>query len=385
MSEGHIRQRGPGSWELKYDIGRDPVTGRRIIKYATVRGTKRDAQRELRARLNAVDKGVHADAGKMTFADWLNEWLAGAAHTVSPTTHEVYSIIVTRHLAPAFGELLLSKLTPMHIQAYYTRALASGRLDGKGGLSPQTVRHHDRLLNVALKRARALRLIATNPVEDVTCPKVERKEIEILDDDEALRLITAVRPTRLYAPIFLALATGLRRGELLGLRWSDVNLDRSELTVTHSLEQTKAGLRLKEPKTKSGRRKIALSGTIVDVLRQHKIACLQERIALGLGNNPKAFVFGRPDNGEAQSPCNFSKAFSRIAARAGLGHITLHALRHTHITNLLREGVHPKIASERAGHSSISVTLDIYSHAVPGLQEDAAARIDGALAKLVES
>jgi integrase len=272
----------------------------------------------------------------------------------------------------------------MHIQSYYSQALKSGRRDGKGGLSPQTVRHHDRVLHVSLKRARALRLIATNPVEDVTCPKVERKEIEVLDDDEALRLITAVRPTRLYVPIFLALATGMRRGELLGLRWSDVNLDGAELTVRQSLEQTKAGLRLKAPKTKAGRRKIALSGSVVDVLRQHKISCLQERVALGIGSNPKAPVFGRPDNGEAQSPRDFSKAFSRIAARAGLGHFTLHALRHTHITNLLREGVHPKIASERAGHSSISVTLDIYSHAVPGLQEDAAARIDGSLARLLE-
>ena len=386
MSEGHIRQRGPGSWELKYDIGRDPVTGRRITKYATVKGNKRDAQRELRNRLNAVDTGTHADAGKMILADWLTQWLANTALEVSPRTHEGYCMIVQKHLIPWLGNVRLAKLSTAQIQAYYTKALTSGRRDGKGGLSAQTVHHHDRCLNRAMVAARKAGLIALNPVSDVTRPKIPDREIQVLDDDEAKALINAVRDTRLYVPVFLILATGLRRGELLALRWSDIDLDKATLTVNQALEQTSAGgLRFKGPKSKRGRRSIALSGSAVQIMRAHKVACLQERMLLGLGKNAKALVFGRPDNGEAQSPRDFSKAFSRISNKAGLGHVTLHGLRHTHITNLLRENVHPKIASERAGHASISITLDIYSHAVPGLQEDAAAKIDGALAKLVES
>ncbi len=150
--KGHIRARGAGSWELKYDIGRDPLTGRRVSKYATVHGSKLDAQRELRRLLKTVDDGIHSDPGKLTVADWLNQWLDEARHSVSPKTLERYSEIVEKHLVPNLGALPLDKLQPMHIQNYYTQALASGRCNGKGGLAPQTVRHHDRVLNVALMR-----------------------------------------------------------------------------------------------------------------------------------------------------------------------------------------------------------------------------------------
>jgi hypothetical protein len=155
MSGGHIRARGPNAWELKYDVGRDPRTGRRITKYTTVRGSKRDAQRELRNLLGAVDRGGVTDAGKMTVGAWLGQWLEEARHTVSPKTHERYAEIVTQHLVPALGLLPLAKLAPIHIQGFYSDALKSGRLDGKGGLSPQTVVHFDRVLHLALKRARA--------------------------------------------------------------------------------------------------------------------------------------------------------------------------------------------------------------------------------------
>ena len=218
MSAGHIRPRGPGAWELKFDLGRHPITGKRQVRYATVRGSKRDAQLELRRLLGAVDKGQHVDPGKLTVGQWLVRWLEEARHNISPKTHERYSEIVNKHLVPALGAIALAKLAPVHVQSYYSDALASGRRDGKGGLSPQTVRHHDRVLNVALKRARALRLIAVNPIEDVTRPKVERQELAILDPDESARLLATAASTRLYVPILLALATGMRRGEMLALR-----------------------------------------------------------------------------------------------------------------------------------------------------------------------
>ena len=380
MSSGHIRPRSAGSWEIKYDLGRDLLTGRRITRYRTIHGSKRDAQRELRRLLTAVDEGTHVDPGKLTVGEWLKQWLEDAQHRVSRKTLERYREIVEKHLAPALGAVPLGKLQPVHIQNYYARALTSGRRDGKGGLSRQTVIHHDRVLHVALKRARAVRLISSNPVEDVERPKVERREIEVLEPEEAAALLKAADGTRLHAPIFLALATGLRRGELLALRWNDIDLDRGTLTVNRSLEQTRDGLRFKPPKTKRSRRTIALSPSVIEILQAHKVRQLKVRIALGLGRNESGLVFTRHD-GDLVNPRNFSKEFTRLVKRAGGRPITFHGLRHTHFTNLLREGVHPKIASERAGHASIAITMDVYSHAVPGLQEEAALLIDASLRK----
>jgi integrase len=379
MSGGHIRARGPGAWELKYDVGRDPKTGRRITRYKTVRGGKKDAQRELRELLGAVDRGMVADAGKMTVGAWLAQWIEEARHTVSLKTHERYSEIVSQHLLPALGAHQLAKLAPVHIQGFYSDALKTGRLDGKGGLSPQTVVHFDRVLHLALKRARSLRLITVNPAEDVERPQVERREMQTLNDDQAARLLAAASTTRLYVPIVLAVATGLRRGELLALRWQDIDLTTGVVQVVRSLEQTNERLRFKAPKTKSSRRPVVLPASVLEVLRAHKVRQLEERFLLGLGKGE--LVFTRVD-GRPISPDTFTSWVARVAKRAGVGHIMpVHGLRHTHITNLLRANVHPKVASERAGHSSVGFTLDRYSHVIPSLQEDAAVRIDAALRK----
>ena len=381
MSTGHIRPRGPGAWELKYDLGADPISGKRRIRYRTVHGNRRDAQRELRELLGAVDQGRYADPGKMTVGGWLEQWLAEAKHGVSPKTHERYTEIVNKHLVPALGALPLAKLAPVHIQSYYSDALKSGRLDGKGGLSAQTVRHHDRALNTALKRARRLRLIAVNPAEDVARPKVEKRELSIPDQDEFSRLFTVAATTRMYVPAALTLATGMRRGELLALRWSDIDLDAGTLQVVRSLEQTRVGVRFKAPKTRRSRRTIVLPATAVAMLREHRVRQGEERLALGLGRNELDLVFTQVGGGVI-NPGSFSMEFGRLVRRAGIRPITFHTLRHAHITELLRAGVHPKIASERAGHSSVGITLDTYSHVVPGMQEAAARQIDSALRTL---
>lgn len=237
---------------------------------------------------------------------------------------------------------------------------------------------------MALKRARALRLIATNPVEDVSRPKVERRELRVLDHEESARLLSAAASTRFHVPVFLALATGMRRGEVLALRWGDVDLNGGSLQVVESLEQTNAGLRFKAPKTTRSCRQIALPTSAVELLRAHRVKQLEERLLLGLGRNDGDLVFTQII-GQPVSPDNFSKEFSRLVKRAGLRHVTFHALRHTHITNLLRAGVHPKVAAERAGHSSVSVTMDVYSHVVAGMQEDAAQKIDVGLRSILAS
>ena len=337
-----------------------------------------DSQRELRAILTGVDGGTYTDPSKMTLAAWLQQWLEEAQHNVARKTLERYREIVELHLVPHSARSRWPSCSPCISRPTTPHALASGRRDGSGGLSPQTVVHHDRVLNVAMKRARALRLIPTNPVEDVSRPAVNRHEIEVLEPAESAALLAAARTTRMFPIVFLALATGLRRGEVLGLRWSDVDLERRSLTVAQSLEQTKAGLRFKTPKTKRSRRTIALSPSLVEELQAHRARQAADRLALGMGRDPAGLVFTRID-GDPIQPDSVTKMFARIVARAKIRPISFHGLRHTHATDLLRAGVHPKIASERLGHSSIAITMDTYSHAIPGLQEDAAQRIDAAL------
>ena len=201
-------------------------------------------------------------------------------------------------------------------------------------MSPQSIRHHDRLQNVALKRARALNIIPRNPVEDVSRPTVPDREIQTLNDQQLATLLTAAAGTRLYEPVFMALTTGLRRGEILGLRWSDLDLSRGTVTVQQSLEQTKRGLRFKAPKTRKGRHTVTLPGIAVEVLRKHRRRQAEERMALGLGKPETVFT---DINGGPWPPDKLSRQFGNLVRKARIGPITFHGLRHTHITNLLRE------------------------------------------------
>jgi integrase len=372
MSAGHLRQRG-SSWEIKYDIGADPITGKRRIRYETVRGSKRDAQRRLRDLLGQVDRGTIADAGKMTTGQWLEQWLEECKHTVAPKTWQEREGYVRLHLLPALGQIPLTKLAPVHIQAYLTTALTSGRVDGRGGLSPQTVVHHERVLNAALYRARKLRLIAINPVDDVDPPRVERAPIVTLSTEQQSALLAETRDTDLYAPVFLALATGLRRGELLGSAWPNVDLAAGLFRVVQVIEETKSGVRIKPcPKTTHSRRTVALTPGTVEMLRAHRIAQAEECLRLGLGKPDLLFPRW------ADSPAVFGTAFTRRAKRIGID-ASIHDCRHTHITDLLAAGVHPKIVSERVGHSSVAFTLQRYGHVTPAMNAAAVQMIEAVL------
>ena len=256
MSEGSVIRRGKRSWRLKFEKGKDD-NGKRIIGYETVRGSKKDAKMRLIEILESRNKGSFVDRTAMTVGDYLKQWLADhAVHAVSQKTYERYSEIVETHLVPALGARNLSDLKPLGIQSYYSQALKEGRRDGKGGLAPRTVLHHHRVLCAALRQAVRWRLLAINPAEAAEPPRPGYAEIDILMDDDLHTLLKTARPTRSYPAILLAATTGMRRGEILGLRWRDLDLATAILAVNHTLEETKAGLRLKEPKTKRSRRNV---------------------------------------------------------------------------------------------------------------------------------
>jgi integrase len=379
---GHIRQRTPGSWELRYSMGSDPATGKRRIATATVKGDRRTAEKELRRLLRTLDTGEHVDPSRMTVGQWLTAWLAAVRPEVSPKSHERYAEIVENFLAPELGALPITKLAPSHIQAAYTKWATEGRRDGKqGGLSARTRRHFHRILKSALTRAVEQQVLARNPADAFRkrLPKVELREMATLTAEQSAQLLNALGHSRIYWPTLLALATGMRRGEILALRGKNLDLVRGAVRVVESLEQTRAGgLRFKAPKTERARA-ITLPRFAVEELGRLKRLQAEELLALGVRQTGETLACARGD-GDPHQPRSLTHEFTRLVSRIrGLPRVRFHDLRHSHATQLLLAGVHPKVAQERLGHSTISTTLDLYSHVTDTMQEDAAARLDDVL------
>lgn len=257
--------------------------------------------------------------------------------------------------------------------------LESGRRDGKGGLSAQTVRHHHRVLYQALKHAVKHGVLIRNVVEAVDPPRPDGKEMATLEPDDVHSLLDAAHETPYYTLFYTAIYTGLRRSELLGLRWRDIDLDLATLSVVQTLHHVPGkGYVFREPKTKHSRRLVDLSPSLALLLREHRANQELERKLLGCLPKPNDLVFSYPD-GTPLPPNSITKAFHKLAQSLGLSNIRLHDLRHTHATLMLRQGVHPKVVSERLGHSSVAITLDTYSHVLPGIQAAAAQRFDEGL------
>jgi integrase len=378
--QGSIRERSPGSFEVRYDIGTDAATGKRRSATVTMHGDRKEAEKELRRLLRSLDTGEHVDPTRMTVREWLATWLGAVKQEVAPRTHERYTEIVNHFLAPALGNLAIAKLAPVHISTAYAALAESGRRDGKpGGLSPRTRRHIHRILSSALARAVEQQLIARNPAEAFRrrLPKVERREMATLTAEQSATLLDGLRHSRLFWPVLIALATGMRRGEILALRWRNVGDNSATIRVVESLEQTKAGLRFKPPKSGKARA-VTLPAFAAEELRRWKREQTEELLKLGVRLDGDALVCARAD-GEPMQPRSLTHEFTYMIGRiGGVPRVRFHDLRHSHATQLLLAGVRPKVAQERLGHSTIATTLDLYSHVSETMQEDAAAKLDAA-------
>jgi integrase len=389
MSRGHIRKQGRNSWELKFDIGRDPLTGRRVTKFKTFRGTRRKAEEELTRLLSQYDQGTFLEPTKQTVAQFLLNWLeADIDRRLAARTAARHREIVERNINPRLGHFPLRSLTPAHIEAFEAdlqregwvrrRAVRNANADGqlpKLGLSAQTVLHVHRTLSQALNHAVRIGVLYRNPAQQVRPPRPPRREIKILSKEEIGIVLQAALGTELQLPILLSLTTGIRRGELLGLRWSDIDLDSGRFTVNQTLERVKGRTAFKPPKTATSRRTITVPLTCVNALREYRARQAEQRLALGLGRDPRGLVLAQP-SGEPLGPDGLSKAFKRLVNHTRVTPITFHGLRHTHISHLLMEGVHVKVVSERAGHANVSITLSVYAAYIPNMQADAALRVD---------
>lgn len=379
---GSIVKRGRGSWTVIIELGRDPLTSKRRQMWRSVKGPKREAEALLVQLLHERDTGVERPVGRITVAEYLAQWLRDyGVPSLAPKTLASYREIVRSHLSPALGSFDLVTLRPTHIQSLYSRLLISGRCDGQGGLSPRSVLRYHQVLHAALRQAVRWQLLIRNPADAVEPPRAPRRELPATTPEQARAVIAAADATPLGPFVRLALMTGMRRGELLGLRWSDVDLERGELHVQQTVQRiTGLGMVFRQPKTRLSRRSVALSGEAVSLLRRHRLAQVEGRLLAGPAYQDANLVFAT-GIGTPLEPGNVLRAWGRIVTAADVAGLRIHDLRHAHATLMLGQGIHPKVVSERLGHASVNITLDTYSHVLPGLQAAAAEALDSVFAQ----
>ncbi len=374
---GHIKKRYKGSYTIVLNLGRDPSTGKRKQQWISVKGTKKEADKRLADLLHQMDTGTFMKPGKTTLAEFLERWLRDyVLSNVSPKTTEWYTYIVHSHVIPDLGNIILTQLKPEHLQRFYSDKLSYGRCDSKGPLSPQTVRHCHVTLHYALETALKWGLITRNPADAVNPPHTQHRQMQTWNEDELRSFLEATKETPYYALFHLLFASGMRRSEILALRWCDIDLALCQIYVSRSMRQLHDGTFIfRQPKTAKGRRAIALPPSSTIVLREHHERQVSIQLQLGIMPKDDDLVFSH-DDGSPLQPGSITHAWGKLVKRTGLKYIRLHDARHTHASLMLKQGVHPKIVQERLGHSSIQITLDTYSHVAPGLQEAAATRFD---------
>ncbi|NPV89211.1 MAG: site-specific integrase [Firmicutes bacterium] len=379
-NEGTIYQRKDGRWEGKIFVRYD-LDGR--AKTISVYGkSRKEVQDKLRDLADAKRNNELIEPHKTTLGQWLDYWLENHAETrVSASTYELYYSLIRLHIKPILGYIKLLQLRPSDIQQFYTKKLKEGK-------ASQTVRHMHTVLKGSLKQAARESMIPRNIMDLVDPPKIIRREIRPLTREEIEVFLEVIKKSYYY-PLFMGyLFTGLRRGELLALHWRDVDLEKGTLTVTETLNRhkrkdknertTNTELLFGRTKTKSSRRTIPLPEVLIELLREHKAK--QE----ALKNQPDTFyqdtdlVFAT-QKGTPIEPNSVLRALKSILKKNKLPQISVHDLRHTFATLLLSLGENPKVVAEMMGHSNASVTIDVYSHVVPGLKELAVKKLDAFL------
>jgi integrase len=314
------------------------------------------------------------DAAGLPVGRYLDQWLAGARPSLKPSTAKSYREVVEWYVRPRVGDVKLANLNALHIRNLYADLLIDGAMRREGGLSPSTVGVVHRVLRKALNDAVLWGLLRRSPLLGVKPPRQEQPEMRWWTPEQARTFLAAVDGDRLHALWVLVLTTGMRRGELAGLRWCDVDLDAGMLSVRRTRVSVAYAVSESDPKTRSSRRTIAVDGRVVSVLRAHRRRQLEERLSWGEAWTDTGYVFTTED-GWPIHPERISVLFARLVDAAGVPRIRLHDLRHTSATLALASGIHPKVVGERLGHSSIAVTLDLYSHVIPGLQAEAADKL----------
>jgi integrase len=384
--KGCVKQRSEGSWSVILYLGRD-ANGKKRQKWSTVHGTKKQAEAELTRLLHQMNTGNYVEPAKLTLSEYLDRWLQDYVEAnLRPKTIQWYGYIIDRHIKPNLGHILLGRLTPTDLQKFYAQTRAGGRLNedlkpSGEPVSASTVRGCHRTIHRALTQAVKWGLVARNVADAVDPPQTDKPPRQTLTAEQALAFLEVARESRYYVLYLAAISTGMRQGELLGLRWRDLDLQTGLARVSLQLGKPGPNMELAKVKTRRSVRPVVLPPTLVEALRELKDVQDAEKVACHGHYEDHDLVFTVPGGRPLHASNLTRRDFKPLLEKAKLPSIRFHDLRHTHATLLLGEGINPKIVSERLGHSAINITLDIYSHVLPNMQAEAALALDDALFK----
>ncbi|USK86177.1 tyrosine-type recombinase/integrase [Peribacillus asahii] len=363
---GQIKKDG-STWYYVAELGIDPLTGKRKRKKKRGFKTKRDAEKALALIESEVIKGTYFEPSHITFEEHLNEWFKIKKNTINAQTAEVYQGYMKNRIIPVLGDTQLSKLTPVLLQSYVNNLVEEG-------LASATIRKLRNIIKSSLDHAVNMELLPANPIVKIQLPKGTKKEITVWKVDEIKQFLKVAINHRFYPAFHLAITTGMRRGEILGLRWKDVNLEKGILYVRQTLSRDGKYF-LNGAKTEAGVRSIQLANASIVMLKKQKCIVAKEKLSCGPEYIDHDLVVCTT-KGTPVIPSNLKKTYERLIKEADVPLIRFHDLRHTHATMLLAQDVHAKVISERLGHSNIQITLDTYSHILPSMQEEAVNQID---------
>ena len=363
--DGNIRKRKDGRWEGRYVVGRDPDTGKMITKNVLGK-TQAEVKEKLR---KAIDNSKQLDftkEGKYTVGQWLDEWFEAYAKVkVRPSSHQTYKGYIENHIKPNIGDIPIEKLTSLRLQKFYRKLLTEGRVPRiesekqPKGLSAKTVRNINQVISSAMDMAVKHKLILSNPTDGCELPKVEHKEMHTIHAEQLGAFLQEAKESGVYELYYLDLATGLRRGELLGLKWEDVDLAHGVIHVRRQVYRIDGEVKEVPLKTKNAYRNISISKDAVEMLQEMEKHRISE------------YVFPSPSGGPI-SPDSVLNMLHRVLKRAGLPAVRFHDLRHTFATLALQNGVDIKTVSGMLGHFSAGFTLDTYAHVTTAAQKEAA-------------
>ncbi|MBN8199177.1 tyrosine-type recombinase/integrase [Cytobacillus pseudoceanisediminis] len=354
-----------GKWDLVVDVGKDQLTGKRKQKKKRGFKSKKEAEKALTAILNEVNEGVYIEPSKQAYKDYLNAWLKGKEHDLSVQTSTAYKSYLKIHIFPYLGHISLATLTPLHIQGFV------GELRKKG-LSDTTTKRIYNVVNASLNSAVKMELIKKNPASFIEKPKVIAKETGIWNLKDVSSFLKSIEFSQYQIAFLLAVTTGMRQGEVLGLRWRDVDFENECLYIRQTLTHDGKGFK-EGAKSKAGNRSIGLDTNTVSALKQQRKKNIIIKLKYGSVYNDNDLVVCT-NTGKPINPRNLLRSFNSIITKENLPKIRFHDLRHTHASLLLLQGENIKLISERLGHSSVKVTLDTYSHILPNTQKEASNR-----------
>ncbi len=360
--KGYIRKRG-AKWSYTVDIGKDPRTGKRKQKSKSGFKTKKQAQAALAELVNNVEKGAHIEPSKTKFKDFAIDYLnKNYKNRVKASTFDRVNSIILKQIIPWFGNIELKNIDQFTIHDFYNEKI-------KEGFSSSYIQRMHEMIRMLVKVAYKWDLISKDISSMIEPPKLKRKEMNVWTVDQVRAFLKHTKHSRYHPVFFLAAYTGMRKGEILGLSWDDIDFESKTLRIKKTLYKIESGYLLQEPKTRDSIRTIYLDDDLIRVLRKQKVKQNLERLKYGNVYKEHNMVFAQ-ETGEFVFPSAVNALFTRFTKQLGLPRIRFHDLRHTHATILLSMGVNPKIVANRLGHSSVKITLDTYSHVLPEMKQD---------------